>query len=220
MPRTPTDDESIVGDECHVVSESHNGPRFDPNFPVEQIDGYDNLILLCKTHHKMIDDQSEFFSAELLRLLKQAHENRIASLLKSNKDDPDLSAPQTNGFFLERIWTGCELLEVVIGAYGYDFKHDEPSDEYEAEKIASFLQTAQDLGEYGDNLEAGDRVREGYRLTQAIKEIELMGFRLFGARYERYQSKKVTHQKAESWPVAALRLARVPKEDDGGKGAW
>ena len=57
------------------------------------------------------------------------------------------------GWFLsERIWTGRELLEVVIGAYGYDFKHDEPSDEYEAEKIASFLQTAQDLGEYGDNL--------------------------------------------------------------------
>ena len=55
---TSTDDESIVrGRVPRIVSERHNGPRFDPNFPVDQIDGYDNLLLLCKTHHKMIDDQ-------------------------------------------------------------------------------------------------------------------------------------------------------------------
>jgi hypothetical protein len=212
MPRTSTDDESIVGDECHIVSERHNGPRFDPNFPVDQIDGYDNLLLLCKTHHKMIDDQPEFFAVELLRPLKQAHEGRIADLLKSSKRDP--SGPPGNGISMERISTGQELLEIVIGAYGYDFKHDEPSDEYETEKIAFFLQTAQDFGEYGDELEAGDRVREGYRLTQIIKEIELMGFQMFGTRYERYQLKKVSLQKTESWPVAALRLVRVPAEDD------
>ena len=164
MPRTPTDEESIVGDECHIVSERRNGPRFDPNYPVDQIDGYDNLILLCRTHHKVIDDQPEFYTVELLRLIKQIHENSIANLLKVGKDNP--SGSQDNGLFLERIWTGRELLEVVIGAYGYDFRHDEPSDEYEAEKIASFLQTAQDFGEYADDLEAGDRVREGFRPTQ------------------------------------------------------
>lgn len=217
MPRTSTDDESIVGDECHIVSERHNGPRFDPNSPVDQIDGYDNLVLLCKTHHKMIDDQPAFFTVELLRPLKQAHERNIADLLKRSERDP--SGPQGSRISMERISTGRELLEIVIGAYGYDFKHDEPSDEYEAEKIASFLQTAQDFGEYGDDLEAGDRVREGYRLSQIIKEIELMGFRMFGTRYERYQLKKVAHQKTESWPVAALHLVRVPAEDDSSEGS-
>ena len=41
-----------------------------------------------------------------------------------------------------------------------------------------------------------------------------MGFQMFGTRYERYQLKKVSLQKTESWPVAALRLVRVPAEDD------
>jgi hypothetical protein len=149
-----------------------------------------------KRFGELIDDQRAFLTAELLRLLKEIGE--------SNAED----------LFLERVWTGQDLLGVVIGAYGYDFRHDEPNDEYEARKIASFLQTAQDFGEFGDTLEAGDRVGEGFRLTQIIKEIELMGFRVFGARYERYQSKKATQRKAESWPVAALRLVRVPTEDD------
>jgi hypothetical protein len=35
MGATKTEDEAIVGDECHIVSESEKGPRFDASFPVE-----------------------------------------------------------------------------------------------------------------------------------------------------------------------------------------
>src|SRR5262249_42781807 len=48
MDRTPADDESIVGDEAHIHSGQEGGPRYDPNFPQDRIDKYDNLILLCK----------------------------------------------------------------------------------------------------------------------------------------------------------------------------
>ena len=214
MPSTPTDDDSVVGDECHIVSGRATGPRFNPDFPAGQIDSYDNLILLCKTHHKCIDDQSQLFTAELLSSFKQGHEARIAELFKADKMRP--SDSQDGGMILDRIRTGRELLNIVINVYGYDFSHDEPNDEYEAEQIASFLQTAQDLGECGDIIEAGDRVREGYRLTQAIREIEQMGFRLFG---KQYQWKRRTNKASELWPVAALRVVRVPAENDNPEGS-
>ena len=58
MAGTPVDDESIVGDECHIVSAVSTGPRHDPEFPREKLNDHANLLLLCKVHHKLIDDQS------------------------------------------------------------------------------------------------------------------------------------------------------------------
>lgn len=36
------DDESAVGDECHIVSGRPHGPRFDEQFPSNRIDDADN----------------------------------------------------------------------------------------------------------------------------------------------------------------------------------
>jgi hypothetical protein len=83
MDATPQDDESVVGDECHIVSSKPDGPRYDPQFPVDQIDFYTNLILLCRVHHKMIDDQSETFTADILHQLKANHEKWVADALES-----------------------------------------------------------------------------------------------------------------------------------------
>ncbi|MBY5958222.1 HNH endonuclease [Membranicola marinus] len=50
-------DEENIGEECHIISSKQNGPRHHPN-----LDDYDNLILLCRNHHKEIDEISETFS--------------------------------------------------------------------------------------------------------------------------------------------------------------
>lgn len=83
MDETPQDDESVVGDECHIVSGNPNGPRYDPEFPIDKIDSYLNLILLCRIHHKMIDDQPKKFSANFLHRLKENHERWVAETLES-----------------------------------------------------------------------------------------------------------------------------------------
>ena len=38
----------IIGDECHIISSSIDGPRYKPG--IEDYDSYDNLLLLCKIH--------------------------------------------------------------------------------------------------------------------------------------------------------------------------
>jgi hypothetical protein len=47
------------------------GTRYDGDVSEERIDDADNLVLLCRVHHKMVDDQYETYTVELLRNLKQ-----------------------------------------------------------------------------------------------------------------------------------------------------
>lgn len=65
----------ILGQEAHIRGKSKGGPRFDPDY--QDVDGYDNLILLCPTHHVEIDanDGAKFSVAYLLKL-KSDHEAR------------------------------------------------------------------------------------------------------------------------------------------------
>jgi hypothetical protein len=70
------DDPSVIGEECHIVARSPGGARA---ADIADIDGYDNLILLCRKHHKQVDDQRSHFTVERLKKIKREHERREAS---------------------------------------------------------------------------------------------------------------------------------------------
>lgn len=74
LDSTETDDESLIGDACHIVARSESGPRGDVPIEVTQRDTYSNLILLCKNHHKQVDDQRNYYTVEKLREIKAKHE--------------------------------------------------------------------------------------------------------------------------------------------------
>lgn len=67
---TTKDDPSIIGEECHIISGQVNGPRYNTELNKNNIDTYDNLILLCRVHHKMIDDQQETYTEHVLKQMK------------------------------------------------------------------------------------------------------------------------------------------------------
>jgi hypothetical protein len=71
---TLTDDEALVGEECHIVARSDSGPRADASMSREARDRVDNLVLLCRNHHAIIDSQPETYTVVELRKLKSQHE--------------------------------------------------------------------------------------------------------------------------------------------------
>ncbi len=91
MDASETDDESIVGEACHIVAQSADGPRGISNLTPEQRDKFSNLILLCNIHHKQIDDQSNTFTVEKLEHIKSEHESWVTNQLgqdgKKQQDD-------------------------------------------------------------------------------------------------------------------------------------
>lgn len=63
---------TVVGEAAHIVARRPDGPRGDGPRPAD-IDGYDNLILLCPDHHKVVDDRPTEFPVARLRDRKRAH---------------------------------------------------------------------------------------------------------------------------------------------------
>lgn len=71
---------------AHVVAFSKKGPRGDVTDRPEDINNIDNLMLLCPTCHKLIDDKPEEHSREELEAFKNAHEERIFRLTGTAPD--------------------------------------------------------------------------------------------------------------------------------------
>src|SRR5262249_52772425 len=64
----------VVGKICHIHAASDKGPRADPDLPPKERDSPNNLILLCPTHHDIVDGQHETYPPDLLRQWKQRRE--------------------------------------------------------------------------------------------------------------------------------------------------
>lgn len=64
---------------CHIHAASAAGPRFDPNQSEVGRDEPENLIILCPTHHSLVDQDSSTYTAEVLRTIKAQHEERVAT---------------------------------------------------------------------------------------------------------------------------------------------
>lgn len=64
---------------AHIIADSEKGPRGNKKLSKELAKTPSNLILLCKDHHKVIDDAGgvKKYGVELLRNLKKEHEKRI-----------------------------------------------------------------------------------------------------------------------------------------------
>jgi len=81
MDASQTDDESLIGEACHIVAQSPSGPRGHSPLTPEQRDHYDNLILLCRNHHKQVDDQENTYTVQCLLDMKAAHEKWVRETL-------------------------------------------------------------------------------------------------------------------------------------------
>lgn len=81
VDETDADDEVLVGEMCHMVGESEDGPRGQSPLTRDQRDLYSNLILLCRNHHSEVDGQPATFTVERLKAIKGHHERWVREAL-------------------------------------------------------------------------------------------------------------------------------------------
>ncbi len=75
--------DEIVGHICHIVG--LNGPRADAKFPKDKLNKYENLVLMCRHHHGIIDIDIKTNTVEKLLNVKLDHEKLIEQRLKTGK---------------------------------------------------------------------------------------------------------------------------------------
>jgi len=133
---TRADAESVVGDECHIVSGQPQGPRYDASFPAARVDEPDNLILLCRVHHKIIDDQTQTYTVEALHKQKTTHEAWVTSTLNPSANPLEKARirrlKEYIPAYLLRLTSGKDILNIIQDTYAHVFDHDEPASEDEA----------------------------------------------------------------------------------------
>lgn len=204
------DHDSVVGEECHIVSPKPDGPRHDPDFPVSKLDQPANLILLCRVHHKQVDDQTRAYTVEALRSLKAKHEAWVTSTLSGAAATPRVRVrrpDQGEAAFLLRLTSGRDVFATVDRACAYQFDHDDLDSEDEADLVAAYLQTVHDYGEISSDLESGDRVKAVFELGEQLRDLEESGFWVFGQK--EVHRLEGGEEAPAPFPVAVIRVVRA-----------
>jgi hypothetical protein len=90
---------TVIAQICHIHAQSDDGPRFAQELTREQVHAFDNLILMCPTHHKIIDAPENIppYTAERLREIKVRHEAADTSSSRL----PELNDKQVATFISE-----------------------------------------------------------------------------------------------------------------------
>ena len=170
----------VLGEECHLVSKKPNGPRYNSNVNIDH-DGHDNLILLCRDHHTIIDEQLGEYTIEYLKSIKLQHEQWVTETLGAK--DTDLNTGN-NGkhdlVVLNKIAIGKQLTDILDGCDAYQFDHDILNTADVVELTGKFFDLCYDYVEGWDVLMPSGRVRYGFEISGEIEILRSEGLVLFG----------------------------------------
>jgi hypothetical protein len=169
----------IIGEECHIISASDKGPRGNVQYDGDY-DGYDNLILLCANDHKRVDELTDIYTVERLRLFKVIHESWVKTTLE--KDVLAFTNDQQNIKSLLKITSGKQITDIIYGAHMFDFNHDELKTEEEVAEIGGLFEELKDTGDILSDLGYADVAKFGVYLNGEVEKLKQMGFLLFGVR--------------------------------------
>ncbi|MCX6833289.1 MAG: HNH endonuclease signature motif containing protein [candidate division Zixibacteria bacterium] len=203
--------ESVVGDECHIVSGRPAGPRYDPSVTTNSIDSEENLLLLCRVHHKLVDDQPETYTLEALRDMKASHEKWVRYKLAEEVIIKPVKISRVKTQIprsLRRLSSGKDVADLISGADTASFDYDELKTPEEVEAVGGFLQAAEDYGDLSGDSEAYYLVQARTNLAMLLKDLEERGFRAYGVR-ETQQITGGVQSVPSDWFHVVIRVVRI-----------
>lgn len=181
---TRASEASVVGEEAHIIARSPGGPRYVP-LTADQVDHISNLVLLCRIHHKQVDDQVQDFTVDALRFIKAQHESKMRARTEDETADDASTEPDPAPAILPIVHTGGQLWDIVTDAMAYRVGglEDGQAPEQVVDAVDSFLQTVVDWGEVASDvkLQGLGSVRDAKRALHAgLAEILELDLRVFG----------------------------------------
>ena len=77
LEATDKDRSATIGQIAHIEARSDSGPRSNPSLSDQERNSYANLILLCPTHHRLVDARNSTYTVGMLRSWKTDCETRF-----------------------------------------------------------------------------------------------------------------------------------------------
>ena len=106
---------TICGEIGHIEAASPGGPRYNSMQSDTERNAYENLILLCRRHHKIIDDLPESYTVDALCEMKNIHENKFRR--EERIEDSFFAKILLGGFIKnESVYAGVNLINNSPGS--------------------------------------------------------------------------------------------------------
>lgn len=90
-----TGEKSNFSNYAHIVASSANGPRGDKFLSSKLSNDENNIMVLCRDHHKEIDDFPEKYTVNILKDMKREHEAYIKDLMNITKESSVIGVKYT-----------------------------------------------------------------------------------------------------------------------------
>lgn len=181
---TKNDRESVVGEECHIISGASQGPRNDSDFSREMIDDVSNLILLCRVHHKQIDDQVETYTSELLKSIKYNHERWVEDKLKDQPEIPRVQIKRVKEEVPDKLLlvkSGKELFNLATGTFALYHDYSDDLTDEELDLVSCFIQNVKDWAELSQEMEPSQRINASRDIDREMKILRQFNIFAFAA---------------------------------------
>jgi hypothetical protein len=201
-PEHASDRVALVGEECHIVGRSPDGPRGGEH-RVGDIDGYENLVLLCASDHAAADGHEASWTVERLRETKAAHERWVAARLSEQRVQPEMSwqMPGTRRTDIESIRSGSRLMGLYERALSASVRLPERLERAPRELAGALFRTAQEWSENWADVAFDQKLEIEAALDEALDELAAEGFMVLGG----VQQKLLIVDGQESpWPEALI----------------
>ncbi len=204
------DKDVVLGEEAHIVSEEPMGPRFRP-MSRKEVDSYANLLILCPSDHKIVDEQAGYYTEQRLQTLKREHEqwvkDRVSPTIPAIKiRDPEAGKP----VILQRIDTGKVLMNIIVHTLAAHHDNPEPRSAEEAELIGGFFQDVTDYIDIWDDIEPSGHIQAEFSMSGEITRLREAGLVVYAGVKKHVIEGGV--KEPEPWPVACVVIYRSDDE--------
>jgi hypothetical protein len=169
----------IVGEECHIISSKTAGPRGSITI-LEDYDSYDNLMLLCANHHKLIDEFPETYSYEILVLLKANHEKWIKETI--DKDIEEINRSINNIEYLDRVTTWSQIDQIIVNSHFHFSDFSSINNKELIIELAEFFDILNEFSDIYSDIDVTDKTKSLISFEAQIKKFNEQGISIFGKR--------------------------------------
>lgn len=195
----------VIGEICHIKAQSDGGPRFDENQTEEERHDYNNLILLCPTHHKLIDSDVNTYKVEVINKFKSEHEENFTAIPEELILDILIEKIiNTSGLFLFK-----DSNVVNINSPGSYTIVNQNIVENKSEIPESIVEISQHVSSKEKPLSWCTTALLSYATKNKLNELEdLCRIELNGVRLENIQSTLLKHRKVDVF-VSPIKVDSV-----------
>lgn len=190
-----------LGEMAHICGDRLGSNRHDPNQSVEERDDYQNLILLCPTHHRLIDrrENEARFPVEMLLKMKAEHEAFVRDSFEPTPGgDKRKIASEIVPLLAEnyQVWLNYGPVSEIAC-------HNPHSDAAHAVWLSERLSTI-----VPNNRHISEILRAGNQAFTPEEHSVIANFQLHARSYERWVADEISYEGVTRFPSAFADLIR------------